>query len=121
MESKQTTKSPSPGKDSQEHVEKCPQDQQVDNTDNSLEKPDPYAPIKETTSYLLEKCPMLSKCKCAMVLGSGLGDFADNLKDPVVIPYSDIPNWKCSTAQGHKSQLVVGPLMTDPNTFLVFM
>merc|ERR1712110_1388235 len=56
-----------------------------------------------------------------MVLGSGLGGFAENIKDPVVIPYSDIPNWKMGTAQGHKSRLLVGALAGDPNNLIVLM
>jgi len=44
------------------------------------------------------------------VLGSGLGAFADELEDPVSIPYSDIPGWPASTAAGHSGQLVFGKL-----------
>jgi len=44
----------------------------------------------------------------AIVLGSGLGDFADLLKDSVVVPYADIPGWPSSTVVGHAGRLVVG-------------
>ena len=44
----------------------------------------------------------------ALVLGSGLGDFADNVEDAVIIKYSDIPNFPKSTVQGHKGQFVFG-------------
>ena len=43
-----------------------------------------------------------------MVLGSGLGDFADTLEDAVRIPYSDIPNFPVPTAPGHAGALVFG-------------
>jgi purine-nucleoside phosphorylase len=43
-----------------------------------------------------------------VVLGSGLGAFADSLESPSVIPYSDIPGWPRSTAVGHAGKLVVG-------------
>src|ERR1700722_11189968 len=46
----------------------------------------------------------------AVVLGSGLGAFADELADPIAIPYSDIPGWPVSTAVGHSGKLVFGKL-----------
>jgi len=48
--------------------------------------------------------------RVAVVLGSGLGAFADELADPVAIPYADIPGWPSSTAIGHAGKLVVGQL-----------
>ncbi|MDP8981785.1 MAG: purine-nucleoside phosphorylase [Acidobacteriota bacterium] len=48
--------------------------------------------------------------RVAIVLGSGLGAFADELTDRVEIPYSDIPGWPASTAIGHAGKLVVGRL-----------
>jgi len=46
----------------------------------------------------------------AVVLGSGLGAFADTLENQSVIPYSDVPGWPQSTAVGHAGKLVVGTL-----------
>jgi purine-nucleoside phosphorylase len=46
--------------------------------------------------------------KIALVLGSGLGDFADELGDATRIPYGKIPGFPRSTAIGHAGQLVVG-------------
>src|SRR6267378_7834374 len=46
--------------------------------------------------------------RVAVVLGSGLGGFADDFGDPVTIPYEDIPGFVRSTAQGHAGRLVVG-------------
>ncbi len=43
-----------------------------------------------------------------VVLGSGLGSFADALDDAVEIPYGDIPGWPVATALGHSGRLVVG-------------
>jgi purine-nucleoside phosphorylase len=48
--------------------------------------------------------------KIAVVLGSGLGAFADVLTDGNAIPYSDLPGWPRSTAIGHAGQLVLGKL-----------
>lgn len=43
-----------------------------------------------------------------VVLGSGLGGFADAVDDRVEIPYGDIPGWPVSTAVGHAGTLVLG-------------
>ena len=45
-----------------------------------------------------------------MVLGSGLGDLAEQLKDRIYISYKDIPFFPVSTVYGHKGRLVVGVL-----------
>ena len=45
-----------------------------------------------------------------IVLGSGLGRLADQIEDPVVIPYKDIPGFPVSTAVGHKGNFIVGRL-----------
>ncbi len=44
----------------------------------------------------------------AVVLGSGLGGFADSLEEASVIPYGEIPGWPISTAAGHAGKLVIG-------------
>jgi len=46
--------------------------------------------------------------KIALVLGSGLGGFADSLTDAVRVPYSEIPSFPQSTAIGHAGRLVIG-------------
>ena len=48
--------------------------------------------------------------KTAVVLGSGLGAFADELTDRAEIPYLEIPEWPHSTAIGHAGKLVFGML-----------
>ena len=48
--------------------------------------------------------------KIAIVLGSGLGAFADELRDRADIPYAEIPGWPPATAVGHAGRLVVGKL-----------
>ena len=44
----------------------------------------------------------------AIVLGSGLGDFAGSLDDAVSLAYGDLPHWPQSTVAGHAGRLVVG-------------
>ena len=46
----------------------------------------------------------------AIVLGSGLGAFAETLLDPVIIPYEEIPDFARSTVEGHSGRLVIGGL-----------
>ena len=46
----------------------------------------------------------------AIVLGSGLGDFANRLGDAVSIPYGELPHWPVSTVIGHEGRLVLGTL-----------
>ena len=48
--------------------------------------------------------------KAALILGSGLGKLAYEIKSPLVIPYGEIPNWKTSTAPGHAGRLICGAL-----------
>ncbi|MCD6238549.1 MAG: purine-nucleoside phosphorylase [Thermotogae bacterium] len=45
-----------------------------------------------------------------LVLGSGLGDLTDEIKDTVSIAYKDIPHFKLSTAIGHEGKLIFGEL-----------
>ncbi len=44
----------------------------------------------------------------AIVLGSGLGDFAGSLTDATSIKYSELPNWPVSSVPGHEGRLVIG-------------
>jgi purine-nucleoside phosphorylase len=46
--------------------------------------------------------------KVAVVLGSGLGDFADTLADAVAVPYREIPHWPAVSVIGHAGKLVAG-------------
>ena len=68
-----------------------------------------YAQYEESAAYLRSKLGGFAP-KVAMVLGSGLGYLGDEVADPIVVPYGDIPHFKHSTAPGHKGQLVFGTL-----------
>jgi purine-nucleoside phosphorylase len=52
--------------------------------------------------------------KVALILGSGLGDLADEIESPVVVPFGEIPNFPISTVSGHVGQLVLGELQGTP-------
>jgi purine-nucleoside phosphorylase len=48
--------------------------------------------------------------RVGMVLGSGLGSLADDLEDPVSIPFGELPGWPVATAPGHVGRLLLGRL-----------
>lgn len=52
--------------------------------------------------------------RIAIVLGSGLGGFADDFEDAVRIPYEEIPGFPHSTAEGHAGRLVAGNVDSVP-------
>ncbi len=53
-----------------------------------------------------------------IVLGSGLGDLADDVVDPVAIPFEDLPGWPAATAPGHTGTLILGRLADRPVVLL---
>ncbi len=46
--------------------------------------------------------------RVGVVLGSGLGAFADEVENPITLPYRQLPDWPASTAVGHAGKLVFG-------------
>jgi purine-nucleoside phosphorylase len=52
--------------------------------------------------------------RIALVLGSGLGGFADEFEEAVAVPYEEIPGFMRSTAQGHAGRLVIGKVNEVP-------
>lgn len=64
--------------------------------------------IEESAKHILNKCEMIPSI--GIVLGSGLGTLADEIVDPVIINYNEIPNFPVSTVEGHKGRLVIGEL-----------
>ena len=48
--------------------------------------------------------------RIGIVLGSGLGHLAEEIKNPVIIPYRDVPEFPMSTAIGHKGNFIYGDL-----------
>ena len=76
----------------------------------SLERAD------EAAAYLKSRTPL--RPSIALVLGSGLGAFADSLEGATVIPYGQIPHFPTSTAIGHSGRLVVGATQGVPVTVM---
>lgn len=58
--------------------------------------------------FIRQKYP--ERIDCAVVLGSGLGKFAESLEDAVRIPYEEIPKFPVSTVEGHAGRLVIGKI-----------
>ncbi len=65
-----------------------------------------YEQIVEAANYIKEKINVVPEI--GMILGSGLGQLADSIPNPIIIPYHEIPNFVSSTAPGHKGQFVIG-------------
>ena len=68
--------------------------------------PDAVDRIEQTAAHIRARCGAVPDT--AVVLGSGLGDFADRLAGAYVTPYEDLPNWPPSTVVGHSGRLVIG-------------
>ncbi len=65
-----------------------------------------FSRAEAAAKYIQKKSKL--RPKIALVLGSGLGAFADEFANAVHIPYAKIPNFPQSTAVGHAGQLVIG-------------
>jgi purine-nucleoside phosphorylase len=61
---------------------------------------------EQAARFVLSKTAL--RPEIALVLGSGLGGFADELTDAVRIPFADIPNYPKASAEGHAGRLVIG-------------
>jgi len=65
-----------------------------------------YDRVETSAATVRSRCGALPET--AIVLGSGLGDFAGTLVDAVTMPYGDLPYWPASRVVGHEGQLVIG-------------
>jgi purine-nucleoside phosphorylase len=68
--------------------------------------------IKEASTYILEKTAL--RPEIALILGSGLGELANAIEQPLSIPYRHIPNFPVSTVEGHAGELIIGTLEGIP-------
>ena len=71
-----------------------------------------YEKADNAAKFVLGKTSL--RPRVAVVLGSGLGAFADELTDAIRIPFGDIPDFPKSTAEGHAGQLVIGKIGDVP-------
>jgi purine-nucleoside phosphorylase len=65
-----------------------------------------YAKVDEAAATIRGACGTLPET--AIVLGSGLGDFADTLLNAIAMPYADLPHWPVANVVGHAGRLVIG-------------
>ncbi|MGI4852523.1 MAG: purine-nucleoside phosphorylase [Janthinobacterium lividum] len=73
---------------------------------------DLYARARAAADFLVTKTK--HQPRLGIILGSGLGDFADQVQDAVAIPYADIPYFPQSTVEGHSGRLVLGTIAGVP-------
>lgn len=67
------------------------------------------ARIEEATAFLAAR-GIAGGFDCAVVLGTGLGALADDLRDAVCIPYGEVPHFREGAVSGHGNRLVAGRL-----------
>lgn len=67
-----------------------------------------YEQAVEAAAFIKSK--YAKSIRTVVVLGSGLGSFADQLSDAIKIPYEQIPHFARSTVEGHAGQLVLGEI-----------
>ncbi|NLX63110.1 MAG: purine-nucleoside phosphorylase [Tissierellia bacterium] len=67
-----------------------------------------YDYFKKSADYILDKINF--RPEVAMILGSSLGALAEEIENPIVIDYKDIPNFLISTVQSHAGKLILGEL-----------
>ena len=67
-----------------------------------------FQKYQQAADYIKSK--ISAQPRVGIILGSGLGGLADEIADPIVIPYSEIPNFAHSTAIGHKGNFISGTL-----------
>jgi purine-nucleoside phosphorylase len=67
---------------------------------------DEFSRVESAAQFLLSQTSL--RPRIGLVLGSGLGAFADELSEASRIPYSQIPSFPCSTAVGHAGNMVIG-------------
>jgi purine-nucleoside phosphorylase len=67
-----------------------------------------YEKIQESVKYVQSKINI--KPQIGLILGSGLGVLGDEVENPTIIKYNEIPNFPVSTVEGHAGQLVIGKL-----------
>lgn len=67
-----------------------------------------YEYARKAATYIKEQG--VEEIEVGLILGSGLGELADEITNRIVIPYTEIPSFPVSTVEGHKGQLVYGTL-----------
>lgn len=75
--------------------------------------------LESSVAYIRSVCPPTKlKPRVAVVLGSGLGSFVNNVQVEVSIPYTDIPGFIPPSVEGHKGRLILGHVDGVPTAVL---
>ncbi len=75
-----------------------------------------YKKITEAVGAIRKLTPV--RPSIGVILGSGLGGLADEVTDPVVIPYTDIPHFHGTSVEGHAGRMIIGHFHGVPTVFL---
>lgn len=67
-----------------------------------------FMKAEETAKFIQSK--LSETPTVGLILGSGLGELANEIENKVILRYEDIPNFPVSTVEGHAGQLVIGKL-----------
>jgi purine-nucleoside phosphorylase len=73
---------------------------------------DLYTRARAAADYLAQQTT--HRPRLGIILGSGLGDFADAVEDAVAVPYAQIPHFPQSTVEGHSGRMVLGTIAGVP-------
>src|SRR5258707_2280726 len=71
-----------------------------------------YDQVMEAAAAIRARSPV--QPEVALILGSGLGDLAGEVRDATAIPYEEIPHFARSTVPGHAGRLLLGTLADVP-------
>jgi purine-nucleoside phosphorylase len=77
-----------------------------------IRQPDEFSKAEQAAEYIRSKTGV--RPQIALVLGSGLGAFADGIEGATRLAFSEIPNFPKPTAQGHAGKLVLGTVAGVP-------
>ncbi len=75
-----------------------------------------YNFINQSVHFIKGQCSL--NPEVGVILGSGLGEFADTLEEKVVIPYESIPHFKKVSVVGHAGRLVTGTVGGKPTAVM---
>ena len=65
--------------------------------------------IKKTAAFVRTRTEDFAP-EVGIILGTGLGDFADKIDARFIIEYKDVPGFPVSTVEGHKGRMIFGEI-----------
>jgi purine-nucleoside phosphorylase len=83
-----------------------------------LSAPNAYKKIQDSVTAIRKVARTHGNPRIGVILGSGLGSLADQVQDPVVIPYTDIPHFHGTSVEGHAGRMILGTFQGIQAVFL---